>query len=175
MESRTRRNLQILGKWGSYSLVLLLAVVIQTTPRFLNVGSVKPVFILPVCLAVALCEGPYAGALFGMFGGLVWDMTAGRTVGLLAMSCLLLCFGAAIVVETYLKVNHMNFVFISWVCCMAVTSMDFLFNYVMRGYGSTGQRFWGAVAPMCVFTAAVSPLAFWLMQKVSQHFAPKDR
>lgn len=175
MESRTRRNLQILGKWGSYACVLLLGTVIQTTPGFLNVGSVKPVFILPVCLAVALCEGPYAGAVFGMFGGLVWDMTAGRTVGLLAMSCLLLCFGAAIVVETYLKVNHMNFVFISWVCCMLVASMDFLFNYLMRGYGSIGQRFWGVVMPIGVFTAAISPAVFWLVQKISLHFMPKDR
>ena len=175
MESRTRRTMQGVAKWGSYALVLLLGAVLQTTPGFLNVGSVKPVFILPVCLAVALCEGPWAGALFGAAGGLLWDMTAGRTVGLLAISCMLLCFGAALVVLVYLKVNHMNFVFISWVGCMMITTMDFLFNYVMRGYGGVGARFWGVVMPLCIFTAAVSPLVFWLVQRISQHFTPQDR
>ena len=81
MESRFKRNMELAGKWGIYGLLLLAAAVLQTTPGLLNIGSVKPVFILPVCLAVALCEGPYAGALFGAVGGLVWDLSAGRTTG----------------------------------------------------------------------------------------------
>ncbi len=174
MESRSRRNLELVTKWLCYSLVLVLAAVLQTTPRFLNIGSVKPVFLLPVCLAVALCEGPYAGALFGAVGGLLWDLTAGRTVGLLGISAMLLCFGAALIVVSYLKVNHMNFVFISGAGCLFIVSMDFLFNYVMRGYSDMAQRFWGVLVPICVFTAAISPPVFWLVQRISQHFAPPE-
>lgn len=174
MESRPRRHLELATKWLCYCLVLLLGTVIQTTPRFLNIGSVKPVFILPVCLAVALCEGPYAGAIFGAVGGLLWDMTAGRTVGLLAISAMLLCFAAAMVVEAYLKVNHMNFVFISGMGCLLIVSMDFLFNYVMRSYSNAGGRFWSVLVPICVFTAAISPPVFWLVQKISQHFQPPE-
>lgn len=174
MESRFKRNLQLAGKWACYSLVLLLGAVLQTTPGFLSVGSVKPVFILPICLAVALCEGPYAGAFFGAAGGLLWDLAAGRTAGLLGIASLLLCFGAALVVESYLQVNHMNFVLISGLGCLAITSMDFLFNYAMRGYTGMAQRFLGVVLPTCVFSAAVSPLVFWLVQRVAQRFAQED-
>jgi len=34
---------------------------------------------------VAVYEGEFAGALFGAVGGLLWDYTAGRTVGMLAL------------------------------------------------------------------------------------------
>ena len=174
MTSRHERNLRLFFKWFCYSMVLLLGAVLQTTPGFLSVGSVKPVFVLPVCLAVALCEGAWAGALFGAAGGLLWDLLAGRTVGLLAISCMLLCFGAALVVESYLKINNMNFVLISGSCCLAVTCMDFLFNYVMRGYPGSGSHFWGAVMPVCVFTAAVSPLVFWLIHLICQRLSLQE-
>ena len=34
----------------------------------LNMGQAKPLFILPLCLAVAVYEGEFAGALFGAVG-----------------------------------------------------------------------------------------------------------
>ncbi len=61
-------------------------------PGLLQLGQAKPLFILPLCLAVAVYEGEFAGALFGAVSGLLWDYTAGRTVGMLALELLLLCF-----------------------------------------------------------------------------------
>ncbi len=43
---------------------------------------------------MAVYEGEFAGALFGAVSGLLWDYTAGRTVGMLALELMLLCFGA---------------------------------------------------------------------------------
>ena len=96
MESRRRRNLQTTVRWLLYALLALLCAAAQTTPGFLAIGEAKPVFLLPLCLAVAVREGEYPGAFFGAGAGLLWDFTSGRVVGLLALSLLVLCFASAV-------------------------------------------------------------------------------
>lgn len=174
METRKKRRARLFGKWFCYSCVLVLGGVLQTTPGFLTIGNVKPVFILPVCLAVAVAEGAWAGAVFGAVGGLLWDLTAGRTAGLMATGVLLLCFGAAILLELYLRANRTNFLLLAGVGCLAILSLDFLFSYLMRGYARPAERFLSVVLPTSVFTAAVSPLAWWFVLRVAARFAPKE-
>ncbi len=174
METRQKRRRRLFFKWSSYLLILLLGGVLQTTPGFLQIGGVKAVFILPVCLAVAVEEGEWAGAVFGAVGGLLWDLTAGRTAGLLAIGILLLCFGAALLLELYLRSNRVNFMLLTGVSCLVLLSMDFLFNYLMPGYARPGERFLSIILPTCVLTAAVSPLAWWLVRRATARFAPKE-
>ena len=99
MESRRRRNLQTTVRWLLYVLLALLCAAAQTTPGFLAIGAAKPVFLLPLCLAVAVREGEYPGACFGAGVGLLWDFTSGRVVGLLALSLLVLCFASAVLIR----------------------------------------------------------------------------
>ena len=61
MTSRRKRNLMLAGKWAGYFVLLLLAATLQTTPGFLVLGEIRPVFILPLCLGVA------AALLFNRF------------------------------------------------------------------------------------------------------------
>ena len=53
MESRYRLLKLLVLKWICYTLLLLLGAALQTAPGFLTIGAAKPVFILPVCVAVA--------------------------------------------------------------------------------------------------------------------------
>ena len=53
MTSRRKRNLILLAKWACYFLILLIAATLQSLPGFLSIFGVRPLFILPVCLAVA--------------------------------------------------------------------------------------------------------------------------
>ena len=92
MESRHMRSRSQILKWVCYAVALFVCAALQTTPGLLQLGQAKPLFILPLCLAVAVYEGEFAGALFGAVSGLLWDYTAGRTVGMLALELLLLCF-----------------------------------------------------------------------------------
>ena len=92
MESRRMRSRSQILKWVCYAVALFVCAALQTTPGLLQLGQAKPLFILPLCLAVAVYEGEFAGALFGAVSGLLWDYTAGRTVGMLALELLLLCW-----------------------------------------------------------------------------------
>ncbi|MEG0338588.1 MAG: rod shape-determining protein MreD [Oscillospiraceae bacterium] len=164
-----RRNFLIFFKWVTYVAAFVLCAVLQTTPYFLAIGGVKPALVLPLCLAVAVYEGEFSGALFGAFGGLVWDMLSGRVVGFFALGVMLSCFAVALLAQLYLKENSTNFVLMTAGAALFITGYDFLFRYIMPGYSGALAYYCSVILPVIIFTAAVSPIALWLIKKL--HFS----
>ena len=117
MESRRKRSRSQILKWCCYVLGLFVCAALQTMPGLFQFGAAKPLWLLPLCLAVSAAEGEFAGAIFGAVCGLMWDYTAGRTVGMLALELMILCFGVSVVVQLYLKDTPSNFVLLAVVCC----------------------------------------------------------
>ena len=160
MESRRKRRRSQLYKWGLYFLLLLACTVLQTLPGFLQFGQAKPVFLLSLALAVAVCEDEFSGALFGAVCGLMWDYTAGRTAGLLAFTLLALSFGISVASQLYLKLTQTNFALVTAGALWLVLSSDFLFYYAMPGYSNMLERYICYV-PLTVLLSAVLAIPFY--------------
>ena len=170
MESRRKRSRSQILKWCCYVLGLFVCAALQTTPGLFQLGQAKPLLLLPLCLAVSVCEGEFAGALFGMVCGLLWDYTAGRTVGMLALELLLLCFALSVLVQVYLQGSTWNFALISTGTALVVLSLDWLFFYYMPGYAGAALRYIAFVLPSAVLTLPAALLAFWLVQRIHDGF-----
>ena len=170
MESRRKRSRSQRLKWGCYILLLVVCTVLQTMPGLFQFGAAKPLWLLPLCLAVSAAEGEFAGAIFGAVCGLMWDYTAGRTVGMLALELMILCFGVSVVVQLYLKDTPSNFVLLAVVCALLVLSADWLFFYYMPGYTGAALRYVTFVLPGAVLTIPAALLAFWLVQHIHDGF-----
>ena len=164
MESRRKRRRSQLYKWGLYFLLLLGGTVLQTVPGFLVVGQARPVFLLALALVVAVCEDEFSGALFGAVCGLMWDYTAGRTAGLLALTLMGLSFALSVASQLYLKLTALNFALVSAGALWLVLSGDFLFYYAMPGYSNMLGRYLGYV-PLTVLMSGA--LAFPLYRAVA--------
>ena len=170
MESRRKRRSSQLLKWGCYALLLLLCTVLQTTPGLLRLGAAGPLFVLPLCIAVAVLEDEFASALFGVVGGLMWDYTAGRTAGMLALALLILCFLISVAVQLYLKSTPANVVLLCAGAAWLVLSGDFLFFYYMPGYAGAAQRYLTFVLPCVALTALVAWPLFWAARRIHTEF-----
>ena len=157
MESRRKRSRSQRLKWGCYILLLVVCTVLQTMPGLFQFGAAKPLWLLPLCLAVSAAEGEFAGAIFG-------------TVGMLALELMLLCFGVSVVVQLYLKDTPSNFVLLAVVCALLVLSADWLFFYYMPGYAGAGERFLWVVLPSALMTAPGSWLLHRAVQRISTEF-----
>ena len=170
MESRRKRSRSQILKWGCYVLALFVCAALQTTPGLFQIGEAKPLLILPLCLAVAVFEGEFAGALFGAVCGLLWDYTAGRTVGMLAVELLLLCFAVGVLVQLYLQSALGNFVVIGTAAALLVLSCDWLFFYFMPGYSGAAQRYLWFVLPSTALTILPALVEFCYVRKIHTEF-----
>lgn len=170
MESRRRRSRSQLLKWGCYVLALFVCAALQTTPGLFQLGEAKPLLVLPLCLAVAVFEGEFAGALLGTVGGLLWDCTAGRTVGMLALELLLLCFAVSVLVQLYLQVNPGNFAAVSTATALVVLSLDWLFFYYMPGYSGAASRWLWFVLPTAALSVPVCFPLFGVVRRIHEEF-----
>ena len=144
MESRRKRKSSQIFKWVCYTLLMLLCTVLQTMPGLFQLGAAKPLYLLPLALAVSVFEGEFAGAIFGAVCGLMWDYTAGRTVGMLALELMILSFAVSAVVQ--------------------------LFFYYMPGYSGAWNRFLWFVLPSAVLSIPVSLPIYWAARKISIEF-----
>ena len=170
MESRRMRSRSQILKWGCYVLALFVCAALQTTPGLFQLGQAKPLFILPLCLAVAVYEGEFAGALVGAVCGLLGDYTAGRTVGMLALDLLLMCVALSVLVQLYLQGSTWNFALISMVTAALVLSLDWLFFYYMPGYSWAGSRWLTFVLPSAGLTLLPSLVLFRLVRRIHEEF-----
>ena len=170
MESRRKRSRGQIVKWICYALLGLLCAVLQTTPGLFQFGTAKPLWLLPLALAVAVFEGEFAGAVFGAVCGLMWDWLAGRTVGMLALELLLLCFAVGVLVQLYLQSAPGNFAVISAAAALLVLSCDWLFFYRMPGYSGSAQRYLWFVLPSAALTIPASLVEFAIVRHIYNKF-----
>ena len=170
MESRRRRSRSQLLKWGCYVLALFVCAALQPTPGLFQLGEAKPLLVLPLCLAVAVFEGEFAGALLGTVGGLLWDCTAGRTVGMLALELLLLCFAVSAVMQLYFKNSAANFALIASAAALLVLTLDWLFFYYMPGYSGAASRWLWFVLPTAALSVPVCFPLFGVVRRIHEEF-----
>ena len=173
MSPYAKRSRPLWIKWVVYSLFLLAALVLQTLPGA-GLFGVKPLFILPLCLTVALVEGEYSGALFAAAAGLLWDWAAGRPLGLLAILLLMVCFLASVLFQVYLRSTAGNFGLLAALAALLILSLDYLFFYIMPGYPGGVQRYLSTVLPQAALCFPVG-LARWAVLRVHQLFHPEEQ
>ena len=100
----------------------------------------------------------------------MWDYTAGRTVGMLALELMILSFAVSTVVQLYLKDTAQNFLLIAAGCAALVLACDWLFFYYMPGYSGAWNRFLWFVLPSAVLSIPVSLPIYWAARKISIEF-----
>lgn len=170
MESRRMRSRSQILKWVCYAVALFVCAALQTAPGLFQLGQAKPLFILPLCLAVAVYEGEFAGALFGAVSGLLWDYTAGRTVGMLALELLLLCFAVSAVMQLYFKNSAANFALMASAAALLVLTLDWLFFYYMPGYSGAASRWLWFVLPTAALSVPVCFSLFGVVRRIHEEF-----
>ncbi len=170
MESKKKRNQILTARWGLYTIILLVAAALQSTPGFLAIGECKAYLILGVCMAVSMQENEFEAALFGVIGGLLWDYTAGRTVGFFAISMLFVCFFCSVLMQLYLKRVPINIFFINFIVGLLLISMDFLFGYLMTGYANPAHRYLYVLLPEIFASALLALIPMKLVGMVSERF-----
>ena len=100
----------------------------------------------------------------------MWDYTAGRTVGMLALELMILCFGVSVVVQLYLKDTPPTSCCWPWSvpcwCCRRTGC----FSTICRAMRAQGSVFFWVVLPSALMTAPGSWLLHCAVRRISTEF-----
>lgn len=115
-----------------YILLLLVCFVFQTSRGTrLTLWGASP-DVLPFLLAaVALFEGPYVGALFGFFGGILLSVNSTAPEALLSMYYGLGCLGAGFFASRYMRRVFPTLLMCGTFLSLFKTLLSFFFFYAL--------------------------------------------
>lgn len=122
------------AKYLIYVFAVFLLYILQSVPGFLKVFGIKPVFIIPFCVALSVYDEDRRAGVVYVFGGLLADLSCGRVAGYITIMLLICCVICVIAVKFLVKPSNRNVFMLSFAVMVVIFSMDFLFTYIMRGY-----------------------------------------
>lgn len=157
-------------KWLCYALLLLVFYILQTTPMLFQILGIKPVLVVPFAVCLSLFESERAAAVYGVFGGMLWDIAANKLFGFRAILLMCCCIAVALLVM-YLMRNHLwNAILLVSAVMLVIQILDYLFFYLIWGYEHSWIILLKYTLPTMVYTAVVTIPIYYLMRSVAKRF-----
>lgn len=153
-------------RWILYFLELVAVYVLQTTPGIIPaVSGARPVLLIPAALTIAMFEGDIGGMTVGIAAGLLIDMGGSDILGFHAIVLAILCFVLGSMTMQIFRTNLLVALLAAFVAVPVVIVLQWVFFYILPGYGDLQYVFLGSILPKMVYTFAVTPL-FYLFNRV---------
>ena len=90
--------------------------------------------VLPAVICIAMFEGELTGALIGVFGGLLCDLSSGLIYGFNGLLFLLFCAAAGLLILHLMRLTLTNALIFSLVALAVRDLLEFYFLYILWGY-----------------------------------------
>ena len=150
-----RQRLLHAARWVCYILLLVLCYTLQTNRVLFELGGIRPLWLPAACLVLSVWEDAFPRAQYGMFAGLLWDLSSNRLAGFFAGFLLVCCFICSSITQLLLRRTVFNTCMLSLLCLFAVTGLDFLFTYVLFSLPERSTYYTGTLIPIIVYTVLV--------------------
>jgi len=159
-------------KWILYLLCLIVFFMIMRSGAF---GAWQPFLIIPLAVAVSLNERELSSCIFALFCGYLIDISCRFIFGFSTVWLMIVCVAASLLSRNLIRVNLLNFF---WISCLAVLlefSMNYLFNVVIWNKSGGDVIFNTSIVPSVVSTVILSPFVFLLVRYINVRFSEAGR
>lgn len=160
-------------KYCAYGLLLLFLYILQTTPGLLEVLGIKPFFIVPAVICIAMYEGEFVGGLFGAYGGLLCDLGSYTIFGFYSILLLIICTATGLAIIYLMKQNRLNAIIIGGGAMLALGILEHFFYYTMWGYEGVWLLLLTKMIPRVIYSLLFVPFYYWLFGRLREYFASK--
>lgn len=162
-------------RYVGYALELLVVFVLQETPGLIPaVGGARPVLLLPAAVSVALFEGETPAMLFGMAGGLLIDFGCGGILGFHGLMLAAACYIISLIAANLMRTNFLTAMLVGVLSAGAAALLQWIFFYVLFGYGDAGYALYAHYLPVFCYTAAVMPIAYYFNRAIALRVRAKE-
>ncbi len=158
------------AKYTIYCLFMLALYILQTTPGFLSVFGIKPNLVLPVAMAVAVCEGEFPGGIFGAVAGILCDFSAVSLFGFQGAILLACCTAAGLLTVYWLRPTIINFILLLAAALFIHGMLIYLLSFYMWGYEDVILVLTRRILPSIAYTLLLSPFPFLVIHRLHSRF-----
>ena len=160
---RRKILLRQIAKYTIFAFAVFILYILQSTPGFLSFFGIKPVFMLPFCIVLAMTDETWQAGTIYIIGGLLTDLSSGRIVGIYSILLLLMCFMAIISVKFFFKPTLRNIYFYTLLSMILMLSVDFFFSFMFGVYTGKLIYFVKNVLLVSVYSSVFSiPFNFFI-------------
>lgn len=154
----------------AYCVIFILLYITQTVPGLFEIRGVKPVWVVPAAVAIAMLEGEFIGGIYGALAGMLCDIGSFLLFGFYGFLTCLFCVGAGLLVIYLVRCNYLSSLLFVLIFMLIRGSLQYLFAYGMWGYENSWKVYLYQTIPGIVYTTLVSPLVFALTRKLHKRF-----
>lgn len=160
---------QVYLRWGILAVIILFVSLLQNTGGLLpKLYGVSAMPLIPLVVSIAMLERETAGALFGMFAGMLWDAVGARGDGFHAVVLLITGCVCGLLLHYLMRVNFVTALLLSACAALLHNVLYWLVFLVIPGYpGALGAlvRFY---LPASLYALAFLPLFFFPLRALGR-------
>ena len=160
-------------KYIVYSLIMLFLYVLQTDPNFFYIDYIKPVLVLPFAVCIAMFESQLVGGLFGLFAGVLCDVSSTVLFGFQSILYLCICTAVGLLVVYLMQPSMINSLLAVGLGFGARLLLEYFFYYVMWGYDNSHLILLDKMLPLLIYTLVVTPFLFLAVRKMHRFVEEK--
>lgn len=159
----------------AYALEAFIFFFVQQTPNLnICVFGVKPIFLIPICITVAMFEKDSLAIVFGTLCGVLMDFGFLGTIGVNSFLLPVLCYLLNLLCVNVIRVNILTAALTSMFLVFIVLGLHFIFYYLLQGYEYALYVFVNKYLPRMLYTWLLVPFFYLFNKSFSLHIKSKD-
>jgi hypothetical protein len=153
-------------KYFIYTAIILALYVLQSTPGFLTFWGLRPLFLIPFCVCLAMISDDPLIFLPIALAGLLTDLGSMKVSGYFTLLIIVTSAAAMIAVKFFFKSTYKNSYFFSLVILIFILSWDFIFSYVLSGYKGLGTFYFKRVIIFSIYNSIFALPFYFLISHI---------
>jgi len=161
---RKSTRLLILRRLGFVLLILAVNILQNTKGFFFEPFGLRAFLLIPLVVSIGMFERSYAGALFGVLAGALWDSASAFWDGYNALFLMLTAAVCGLLINILMRNHLVTAMILSAVTCLIYSLMYVMLVIVARGLDSSGYLLWSFYIPSAVYTAVFTPVFYLIVR-----------
>lgn len=153
-----------------YVVLIVLLYVLGSVPGLFVIREIKPVWIIPAAVSIAMLEGEFVGGIYGAFAGLLCDVGSFLLFGFNGFILTICCAAAGFLVINLMRCNLFTCLLFAFFTLLIRGSLEYFFSFGMWNYENAATIYTNNTFPTVLYSTAAAVPLFLLFRLLHRRF-----
>lgn len=148
-----------------FAVLIIVFAMLQNTPHLLpSIFGAHALILIPLAVCLGMFEKAVVAAVFGMFAGIMWDITVASGDGYNAMFLMLFATTASALISYLMRNNISTALLLSFAAIVIYMLLHWFIFVVCSGATGGFVTLFTFYLPSAIYTAVFAPLIYILLR-----------